>query len=218
MTNPTPKQGLFFALEGLDGSGKTTQLTRLTQALTTHIEKTSPQTPSPWQTQEPTKSPIGIVLRDILTGKIKAPPPVVSALFATDRLHHILEENTGILARLSQGQTVLTDRYYFSSYAYHSVDQDLHKIIAENKQNADLLRPTATLYLDISPEQAMSRINENRDQTQIYESLDFLKKVHDNYHQAFHLLKDQEKIHIISATQSPEQVTEELKTILLSYL
>lgn len=200
----------FFVFEGIDGSGKTTQINLLAQKLQDIVPHTH-------LTQEPTKSPLGLVLRDILTGKMDADPRVVSSLFATDRLNHILSEE-GLLAQLAQGVTVLCDRYYFSSYAYHSVEQDMEKIILENSQNAQLLRPTATIYLDLSPDIAMERIEAGREQTELYESHHRLTMVRDNYFKAFQRLKEEETVLIFQANQDPHTLSEEIAKAVLPYL
>lgn len=202
MDESTKKKALFFVLEGLDGSGKTTQVQKLSEKLRDEGYKV-------WVTCEPTKSPIGTVLRDILTGKMKADPRVVSALFATERLNHILEED-GILAHLNQGEVVISDRYYFSSYAYHSVEQDLEKIIGENAQNASILSPTATLFLDIHPEKAMERIHERQEEKELYENLERLTAIDQNYKKAFERLKGEETVVFVDAALPQEEVLHQL--------
>jgi dTMP kinase len=44
---------------------------------------------------------------------------VIAGLFVADRLEHLLDKKNGVLKKLEEGHTVITDRYYFSSYAYH---------------------------------------------------------------------------------------------------
>lgn len=210
--NQTTPPFFFFAIEGLDGCGKTTQLSLLRDKLQKNTQRTV------YTTQEPTKSPIGLVLRQILTKQVEADPRVVSSLFATDRLHHILDAQDGLLTHLTQGAIVLSDRYYFSSYAYNSVDQPLEKIITENKQNATLLRPTATLYLDLDPKIAMERIQASRENTDLYETLDYLTQVRENYLSAFDTLQEEETIRIINANQSPQQVTEDIWSAVAPFL
>ena len=56
----------------------------------------------------------------------------IAALFAADRLDHLLNEVDGIASKIEEGTTVLTDRYYFSSYAYHSVDVPMEWVIRAN--------------------------------------------------------------------------------------
>ena len=110
--------GLFFALEGIDGSGKSTQL----QLLAGRLEAAGIPCLT---TREPTDGPIGQLLRQVLTRQLSCDSRVVAPLFAADRLDHILNAGTGVLQALERGITVLSDRYYFSSYAYQGVDLPL---------------------------------------------------------------------------------------------
>lgn len=197
------QNGAFFAIEGIDGSGKSTQIPLLAENIKKHT------TAKIHLTCEPTTSPIGKVLRQILSKELKADPRVISSLFATDRLNHILEEN-GMLSRFQQGEIILSDRYYFSSYAYHSVEQELSKIIAENAQNAELFPPTATIYLDIPPEIALERIKASGNPVELYETLPRLTQVRENYLNAFQQQEHKEKIYIINANQSKESLEAEI--------
>lgn len=217
-TEHTPNStGCFFAFEGIDGSGKSTQIKLLTEKIEAHTKK------KPLLTQEPSKSPIGLVLRQVLTKELQTDPRVVSSLFATDRLHHILSDTTdipqgGILNAYTQGELILSDRYYFSSYAYHAVEQDLEKIIAENAQNASLLRPTATIFLDVPPELSMTRLQANRETLELYETLDRLTAVRDNYFKAFKRLEKEETVLIIKANKPIEPLAEEIFQAVLPFL
>ena len=102
-------KGIFIAFEGIDGSGKSTQI----QMLTNRIQEEGIRC---YQTCEPSGGPIGSLTRQILTGRIKTDNRVIAAMFAADRLDHLLNEVDGIVAKIEDGITVITDRYYFSSY------------------------------------------------------------------------------------------------------
>ena len=102
------KKNLFIALEGIDGSGKSTQMTRLAEKLTSSGHKV-------YTTFEPTDSPIGSVIKNIMKGRIDADHKTIAALFAADRLDHLLNGVNGIVKKMKEGFTVITDRFYFSS-------------------------------------------------------------------------------------------------------
>ena len=121
------RKGLFLAFEGIDGSGKSTQIRLLNDRLLKEGCRV-------YQTCEPSGGPIGSQIRQILTGRMKADSRVIAALFAADRLDHLLNDINGMAARIEEGITVLTDRYYFSSYAYHSVDVPMDWVIAANEE------------------------------------------------------------------------------------
>ncbi|HAL81034.1 MAG TPA: dTMP kinase, partial [Mucilaginibacter sp.] len=112
------KKNLFIALEGIDGSGKSTQVKLLTEKLEQAGHKV-------YTTCEPTDSPIGKIIRDIFTHKMEADHRTIAGLFVADRLDHLLNKTNGIIKKLEEGYTVITDRYYFSSYAYQSTHMDL---------------------------------------------------------------------------------------------
>ena len=191
--------GYFFALEGIDGSGKSTQLKLLAQRL----EKEG----FPCRTTcEPTDGPIGKLLRQVLTGQIKCDNRVVAPLFAADRLDHLLNGDSGLCAAVEHGITVLSDRYYFSSYAYQSVDLPLEWVVEINRPCAGLLRPTATLFIDVSPALALERITQNRPGTELFETMDRLTRTREQYFKAFALEQNRERIILIPGDQTIGQV------------
>lgn len=100
------KKNLFIAFEGIDGSGKSTQV----KLLTDHLIKAGHKV---YATFEPTDSPIGSLIRSIFNHKLEADHRVIAGLFVADRLDHLLNKSNGILKKLEEGYTVITDRYYF---------------------------------------------------------------------------------------------------------
>jgi dTMP kinase len=201
------KRGKFIAFEGIDGSGKSTQMQLLWQELETRGHKV-------YSTFEPTDNKIGSAIRAILKGEDKADERTIAALFAADRLHHILNENDGIIKKLNEGFIVLCDRFYFSSYAYHSVHMDMEWVIEINKKSAEVLRPDLNLFIDVSPEVAMKRIQASRVEIELYETMDILKKVYHNYHIAFDKMKNAEHIVTIEGNASTEVIAASIRDVL----
>lgn len=195
--------GQFFALEGIDGSGKTTQLKLLAQRLE------AAGVPC-LTTCEPTGRPIGKLLRQVLTGQVVCDSRVVAPLFAADRLDHLLNGEGGLCRAVESGLTVLTDRYYFSSYAYQSVDFPLEWVVEVNRPSAQLLRPTATIFIDVSPELALERIAQNRERAELFETRDRLTRTREQYFKAFQLEKDRERVIIIPGDRAAEAVAGEI--------
>lgn len=194
---------LFIAFEGIDGSGKSTQVKLLAEALTQLGHKV-------YTTHEPTSGPIGKMIRDIFNHRLEGSQHTIAALFAADRLEHIVNQTDGILNKMSDGYTVITDRYYFSSYAYHSVHVDMDWVIELNREAAKLLRPDITIYIDIAPEVSMERIQKNRGSVEMYETLDNQKKVHALYERAIQMQQGKEKVARISGNQSVEAIAHEV--------
>lgn len=199
----TTEKGVFIAFEGIDGSGKSTQLALLSE----RVKETGRRC---YTTAEPSEGPIGNMIRQILKGRIKADNRVIAGLFAADRLDHLLNEVDGVLAKLEQGITVLTDRYYFSSYAYHSVDVPMDWVIKTNEQSSELLRPTVTVFIDVDPDVALERISRNRFRTELFEKRSRLVLTREKYLEAFEKLKDEENVLVVDGNQSPEKIAEDI--------
>lgn len=206
MTQPTsPQRGRFIVFEGIDGSGKSTQAKRLA----TRLEAAGHQV---HLTFEPTNRPIGKLLRDILTGKLKADERAISALFLADRLDHITAEADGLLSRLAAGQTVICDRYYFSSLAYNSLKVSMDWVITAHAPVFELLRPDLVFFLDLPIAESLRRIHANREGVEHYEKEETLVQVRANYQEAFDRLGDQENIQVINAQASIEEIAAEIWT------
>ena len=199
----TQNKGIFLALEGIDGSGKTTQLQKLTARLAQLNIKH-------YSTQEPTGGPVGSLIRQILTGRTLADNRVMASLFVADRLDHLLNNVDGISQKIDAGVCVLTDRYYFSSYAYQSVDMDLNWLINANRPIAEILRPNLTIFLDIPVSTALARIQAGRFNTELYEKEERLLAVRKQYLTAFAQLQAEENIAIIDADADADTVAERI--------
>lgn len=193
------KKGKFIAFEGIDGSGKSTQIALLADRLKQSGIRCYP-------TMEPTDSPIGSLIHQVMTGRMKMDNRVIAALFAADRLDHLLNDIDGILHKINEGITVLTDRYYFSSYAYHSVDMPMEWVIKANEQSSEILRPAVTVFIDVDPNTALERIAKNRFRQELYEKKSRLVKVRENYERAFGLLEKEENYVIIDGSQTKERI------------
>lgn len=202
--------GRFIAFEGIDGSGKSTQAAILAKRLKAEGIRC-------YATMEPTNAPIGSLIRQVLTGRVKMDNRAIAGLFAADRLDHLLNDVDGILAKVQEGTTVITDRYYFSSYAYHSVDAPMEWVIRTNEQSSALLRPTITVFIDISPDEALERIAKNRFHQELFEEKSRLIQVQDNYKKAFELLKDEEKVVIVDGNQTQDEVAASIWSVLQGY-
>ena len=201
--NHTMRPGNFIALEGIDGSGKSTQIKYLREKL----NQTGMLCYTPL---EPTDSPIGSMIHPIMTGRMKADPRVIAALFVADRLDHLLNDIEGIASKIEEGVTVLTDRYYFSSYAYHSVDMPMDWVIQANGQCRQILQPTVTVFIDIDPDTAIERIAKNRFHQELFEKKSRLVKVREMYLEAFRRLRDTEEIVIVDGQKKPEEIAQEI--------
>lgn len=193
------KKNLFIAFEGIDGCGKSTQVQRLAQ----HLEAEGHRV---HVTCEPTTGPIGRMIRDIFSGKMPADQHTIAGLFVADRMEHILNPVDGLLKLLAEGWTVISDRYYFSSYAYHSVHVPMDWVIAMNARAAELLRPDLNIYIDISPEVSMARIQRGRSSTELYENEDNLRRTRAMYEEAMARMQAVEHVARIDGDQVEDAV------------
>lgn len=196
-------KSLFIALEGIDGSGKSTQIKLLEKKLGQFNIKSYP-------TFEPTDKPIGKMIRDIFSGKMEGDHRTIAALFAADRLEHILNHQDGILKMLQQNYTVISDRYYLSSYAYHGTHMDMDWVIHTNKFCAELCKPNIHIYIDIEPEVSMQRIQKGRTNIELYETLENLTKVRDKYFEAFERVGKHENIVIIDGNRPENLIAKDI--------
>lgn len=195
--------GKFIVFEGIDGSGKTTQI----QLLGKRLKEMGIIC---YETMEPTGGPIGAMVRQILSGRMQADNRVIAGLCAADRLDHLLNEIDGLTAKIKDGVTVLSDRYYFSSYAYQGLDMDMDWIIKINEESSQVLKPTVNIFIDIDADTAMERISKNRFHQELFEKKSKLARIRENYLEAFDKLKDSETVIIIDGTQSPQQIADEI--------
>lgn len=141
--------GLFIALEGGDGVGKSTQQ-RLLGAWLEGLGHTVVQT------REPGGTELGLVLRNALLHGGHVDPRTEALLFATDRSHHIASK---VRPALEAGAVVVTDRYLDSSIAYQGGARDLGE---EDVRELSLwgtygLLPDLTIVLDLDPRIASGR-------------------------------------------------------------
>jgi len=199
--------GMFLVLEGIDGSGKSTQIQQLHKRL---AEEKIPVV----STFEPTDGPIGSLIRKMLAGSVETDQLTIASLFAADRTDHLMNRVNGVKGMVDQGRVVLCDRYYFSSYAYHAQYMDLDWVIQANALNAKILKPTATLFIDVDPDICLARILAARDSLDMYEKIDILKRVRDNYFLAFERLKDQENVIIIDGNDTQARVEENIWNVI----
>ena len=200
--------GVFVALEGGEGAGKSTQSRAIREWL-------SGEGYDVVLTREPGDTAVGRRLRDIVldpaTGDIS--PRTEALLYAADKAEHVDRVVTPALAR---GAVVVTDRYVDSTLAYQGagralVDTDVERVA--RWATADL-RPHLTVVLDLPPQQGMSRFEE-RDRIE-GESLEF----HERVRESFLRLASSSPEHylVVDARRPVDEVTAEIRARLLPLL
>lgn len=144
------KRGFFICIEGLDGSGKTTQAKIL-------VKNLSKQGYNALYTAEPTNGKIGKFIRRYLYGERRVSSVTEALLFAADRFEHVSEE---IRPALAEGKIVVSDRYVYSSMAYQGaagLNIDWIKVINEHA-----LKPDLAIFIDVAPEVVLQRIRRKK--------------------------------------------------------
>ncbi len=192
---PTP--GLFIAIEGLDGSGGTTQVRRLAKWLSSVQQPTR-------CTREPTDGPIGQLIRRSLSPTDPASvlsDRVLPLLFAADRRDHL---DRLVDPTLAGGTAVITDRYVPSSLAYQGLTIGVQ---AAFDLNAAFRAPDLTVVLEVSPEACMRRIVARGGTLERFEDLDRLTAIRQCYEAGLALLAGRgDRILRVDGAQSIEVV------------
>ena len=197
-------KGKFIVFEGTDGSGKTTQLRLLETYLRSRGLKT-------YLTREPTDSAIGTLLRSCMNGGLETNEHTIAALFAADRLDHLHTAQDGILQKLDEGVTVLCDRFYFSSFAYNGGLVPLEWVVSLNTPAMETIRPDLTVFVDLSPEEAMKRVS-HRGEAERYETLERQRAIRAKYFEIFDRFKD-ENHHIVKSEEDMELTQANIRKI-----
>ena len=194
--------GKFIVFEGIDGSGKSTQIARLAESLRGAGRKV-------YTTAEPTLSVSGGLLRDALSGARQRSPGELAALFLLDRINHNVNPVNGIEKMLADGFDVICDRYYYSSLAYQGSETDGGWVRTINLSCPEIRRPDICVFLDLSADASLARIEKNRAVTEIYEEKGKLEAIRSAYFRVFDSLEG-ERIAVINAERSVDEIANEI--------
>ena len=206
-----PPRGAFLSMEGLDGSGKSTQIALLTDAL------------DRWgfevvHSREPGGTRVGDMLRAII---LDPDNPEITAetealLYAASRAQHVREL---IRPTVAAGRVLLCDRFVDSSVAYQGGGRELgvQHILDLNAAAVDGTLPLATVYLDINHEAALKRRHAATAPDRMEAESDaFFARVEKAYREL--IRRDPERFIVVDATQPPEKLGEEVARRVLERL
>ncbi len=199
------EKGKFIVFEGIDGSGKSTHIKALSKYLTSKGIKC-------YTTYEPTDSPFGSLIHQCMTGRIETDDKTIAGLFVADRLDHLYNKTNGLLDKINNGITVISDRYYFSSYAYHGAYMPIDWVINANSLSAQALRPDINIFIDIDPETSIDRLKK-RNSLERYEKLESLSLIRQKYFEAFELMKDVERVEIVKSAEDISKTERAIREI-----
>ena len=201
------KNPLFISFEGLEGSGKSTQVGLLASRLREEKKEIV-------VVREPGGTRIGELIRDITNGRQNVDLTAVSEsyLMAASRAQLVREI---IKPALKNGKIVIADRFIDSSLAYQGYGRDLGEetIWKLNNLAIDKVIPSVTFFLDVTPKIGFARRNETVkiDRLDLHQQ-DFYERVYNGYK----ILpeKYKERIIVIDSSKSIEEVSQKIWSII----
>jgi dTMP kinase len=195
-------QGKFITLEGIDGSGKSTQLRLLTGDLRSRgLDVIT--------TREPGGTPLGRRLREAFLETEENVAPIAELLlFAADRAQHV---ELLIKPALAEGRTVISDRYADATAAYQGAGRGFPQVIVDRVIEIATagLKPDLTLFFDISVETAISRMGSPTEADRVANRMDFeTAEFYGRVRQAYLAMASQEprRFRVIEADGPMEQI------------
>ena len=199
MAKQKPK-GKLICIEGIDGSGKTTQAKKLVKNLRSRGYDAV-------YTTEPSDGKIGLLIRGfVLSRKDRISVALEALLFAADRVDHV---QAVVEPLLKQDKIVVCDRYVCSSLAYQgAAGLDLNWMDCINRF---ALKPNLTLFLDVSLEVGLSRLRRKKS---VMETARNLKNVRDVYLD----LVQQDRMILLDGNEPVDKVAENVLKVVLKEL
>ena len=194
-------RGKFIVFEGIDGSGKGTQI----NISTAYIFKKKKENDL-YLTREPTRDFKEIRERMAKADSIADSPEWYSEMFFKDRINHIRRY---IKPSLIRGTHVLCDRYKLSTLAYQSLQgMDLFRLIEMHER---ILVPDLTILFDCSSEVAFERRKKEGATDMFDKDFEFQKRLRKRYLELAEII-DNENIVVVDSTPEPSNIFREVKT------
>lgn len=169
--------GTFIVFEGPDGSGQSTQAKLLAE----YLKKQGKEVVL---SKEPTEGRFGVQIRKVLRGESKLGARELQELFVEDRKEHL---ESLILPALARGAVVVSDRYFFSTIAFGSLECDFEWLRDLNKE---FPLPDLTFVLKVSPDVCLARIEERGGEKELFEAKEKLVRVNEAYQKLARLYKN----------------------------
>ena len=209
-------RGLFITFEGMDGSGKTTQMHRLAARLRGLGRKVL-------ETAEPGGTPIGMKIRRILldAANQELSPTTEVLLYFASRSQNVDE---WIASALDRGEIVLADRFTDSSLVYQGCGRNLgvETIVALERIACRGLKPDLTLLVDIDAETSLARARA-RNLAQPHcetrmddQSIEFHRRVYEAYHAL--AAREPERVKVVNGRADADAIEREVWSIVGAYV
>lgn len=208
-----PHKGLYLALEGIDGSGKSTQAQELKKYFEAKGKKVL-------LTHEPRRDGVvGPLIHEVLIGNVKVPEVTIQYLLVAGRVAHLEEM---VIPALERGEVVISDRCFWSSIPYGMLDRfDSSEATGDRLLSAlsilsmyhQFITPDICVYLDVDVSTAAGRIKKLKRKAEIYEKEQKLIKVKNGYE--FLLKKFPKELIPVHAERHIDEVTGEIVDLIM---
>ena len=196
----------FIVFEGLDGAGTTTQIRNLAKYYEFNKREYT-------ITREPTSNPIGELVRKVLQKKVETTPEALAFLYAADRSDHLYNPSYGIARLIEEGRIVMSDRYFYSSIAYQSVECDP----SLNRTLNSFPSPEVLIFIDTPVEDCMRRIDKRGEEKELFDRAEFLTAVRKNYLAELERLPEGVNLLVVDGRKSIEDTEKEIRMYLSSF-
>ena len=206
-----PPRGAFLSIEGLDGSGKSTQIALLTDALERHGYEVV-------HSREPGGCPVAERIREVILSRENSDmePLTEALLYAASRAQHVRQV---IRPAIRAGKVLLCDRFVDSSIAYQGGGRGLgvDLVTALNAEAVDGTLPQATVYLDIRHEESLRRRLAASEPDRLEAEGDaFHARVEQAYREL--IARDPDRFVVVDATEKPEEIGAQVAAAVLARL
>lgn len=196
------KKGILIVFEGIDGSGKSTQI----QILRNILENKGLDVVV---FREPSQGPWGQKIKEKVAFPDSLSPEEELELFVNDRKDNVQKN---LRPALAKNRIVLLDRYYFSTMAYQGAKGlDVEKIRLLNEKFA--IRPDLVFILDVDAGRALQRIQDRKNKDLLFERLDYLVEVRKIFKSFLG-----ENIFHIDSDNIPDEISDQVASIVLKYI
>ena len=211
-----PYKGLYICLEGIDGSGKSTQV----EKIKSYFEKKGKKVVI---TSEPmAEGPIQKLIRDALFAKVKIPSRAYQSLYSADRS---VNHATIVEPALKRGDVVLTHRSNWSTIPYGIIDLESEYSFSHKawpiatahglfSYYHEFINPDITFYLKVSARKAMERLKAMSKVKDGYEKGEKLAKIVYGYDTE--VAKFPEEFTVIDGEQNEDKITKDIIEVLIS--
>ena len=200
---------MFISFEGIEGSGKSTQIELIEELIRAKGYQVK-------KLREPGTTELGEKIRNIFLEKTSETVDPITEAFLLYASRKHLDQNF-LRQNLSDGAIVIADRYADATLAYQSYGKGLdHNFVKLIHDSSQLLSPDLTFYMDISAELSRERISNREMDRMESESIDFFKKVREGYLQIAH--DNPERVVVLDANKTIDELHESIKKIISNKL